>query len=261
MKTFQILMATMHKSKISDLDWNYKNTSANILLINQSDFSDIEVSNNIKMISTTDRGSSNSRNMAIKNSDADICLISDDDVRYIDDVDTIVTNAFDENPTADIITFQIITPEGNPFNSGYIKNKRWHTKRTILKCASIEIAFKRDKIIEHNLLLDTDFGLGSKYRVHDEVIFLNDALKAGLKLLYIPIPIVYHPAESSGTDYNDHLIISKGAAFIRLFGRIGFVMNILFALKKHREYSHKYSFFSFMKKINSGSIKYLKEKK
>lgn len=261
MKKFQILMATMHKSKIDELDWNYKNTSADILLINQSDFSGVEELKNIKMLSTTERGSSNSRNLAIKNADSNICLISDDDVRYIDNVEDVILNAFDENPSADIITFQIITPEGKPFNSGYIKNKRWHSKRTILKCASIEIAFKLNKIINHNLLLDTDFGLGSKYRVHDEVIFLNDALNSGLKVLYIPIPIVCHPAESSGTDYNDHLIISKGAAFIRLFGTFGFILNILFALKKHNEYSHKYSLLSFIKKINSGSIKYLKEKK
>lgn len=252
-------MATMHRKNISEIDWIYKNIQTPILLINQSDFSSLEIQDNIRMISCIERGSSNSRNMALNNAIGDICLIADDDVGYVDNAEEIINCAFRDNPSADIITFQIITPEGKPFNKGYPVHKQWHNSRSILRCASIEIAFRKDSIIQAGIKLDVDFGLGSKYRVHDEIIFLKDALDNNLKLLYIPIPIVIHPAESSGTDFNDHLIVSKGAAFVRLFGYKGMFLNILFAIKKHAEYSNKYSFLGFLMKMFEGSIKYIRE--
>ncbi|MDE5206949.1 hypothetical protein PYX06_20220 [Citrobacter amalonaticus] len=217
MVNIQILMATMFKKTAGEIDWTYKNTRLPVLLINQSDFSGREVFENVTMISCTERGSSNSRNMAIEYADGDICVISDDDVSYVDNADDIIEKAFLENPDADIITFQIRTPDGTLFNDGYPEKKQWHNWRSILRCASIEIAFKRESIVRNNLRLDINFGLGSKYRVHDEIIFLKDAMDKGLKILYMPIPIVIHPKESSGSDFNDSLISSKGAAFVRLF--------------------------------------------
>ncbi|HGS7813667.1 TPA: glycosyltransferase [Vibrio cholerae] len=257
----EILMATMHKKNISDIDWEYKQTNADILLINQADFDNSEVAGNIRMLSCKERGSSNSRNLALKNATGDICLIADDDVGYVDGMENIVLDAFEKYPDADIITFQIVTPEGNPFNSGYPSQPQWHNWRSILRCASIEIAFRRDVVLKAGLSLDTNFGLGSKYRVHDEIIFLKDAMDKGLKLLYLPIPIVIHPAESSGTDFNDHLVTSKGAAFVRLFGLKGMFFNLVFSLKKHSEYANRYSFIKFLMTMFQGSIKFIKEDK
>nr|WP_321239561.1 glycosyltransferase family A protein [uncultured Tolumonas sp.] len=257
----EILMATMHKKNISDIDWKYKNTNADVLLINQADFDGSESIGNIRMLSCKDRGSSNSRNMALKNAVGDICLIADDDVGYVDRMENIVLGAFEKHPDADMITFQIVTPEGNPFNAGYPQQSQWHNWRSILRCASIEIAFRRDAVLEAGLSLDTNFGLGSKYRVHDEIIFLKDAMDKGLKLLYLPIPIVIHPAESSGADFNDHLVTSKGAAFVRLFGLKGMFFNLVFSLKKHSEYTDRYSFIKFLMTMFQGSVKFIKEDK
>ncbi|WP_181573204.1 glycosyltransferase family A protein [Enterobacter sp. ECC-175] len=259
MDSIQILMATMHRKSVSEIDWDYKNTNLPVLLINQSDFIGKEIYNNVTMLSCNERGSSNSRNMAIENATGDICVIADDDVGYVDNAEEIIRNAFHENPEADIITFQIKTPDGALFNDGYLKNKQWHNWRSILRCASIEIVFKRDSILKNNLRLDTNFGLGSKYRVHDEIIFLKDALDKGLKILYIPIPIVIHPKESSGSDFNDSLISSKGAAFVRLFGVKGMFLNLVFAMKKRKEYISKYSIPKFTSKMFTGSIKFIRE--
>ena len=259
MRNLQILMATMFRKSISDIDWKYKNTDSTILLINQTDHIEDQSHLNVRMLSCTERGTSNSRNMAINNASGDICLIADDDVGYVDGMENIVLSAFKQNPDADIITFQIVTPEGNPFNAGYPSQLQWHTQRSILRCASIEIAFKRESIIRAGLSLDTNFGLGSKYRVHDEIIFLKDAMDKGLKLLYVPIPIVIHPAESSGTDFNEHLISSKGAAFVRLFGLKGIMLNFAFSLKKYPEYSNRYNLLKFLMIMLKGSMKFIKE--
>lgn len=252
----EILMATMHRNKISDLNLEKKNITSKILIINQTSFNETQIEENKKMISYKGIGSSNSRNYAIEEASGEICLIADDDIVYLKEYEKIVLSAFEKNPNADIITFQIQCPDGTMFKSNYSKNEYWHNKRTILKCSSIEIAFKRKSIIDNNLKFDTEFGLGSKYRVHDEVIFLMDALNRGLKLKYIPTPIVIHPKESSGTNYIDHLIISKGAAFVRLFGNKACFYNIAFAVKKYKEYKMKYTFSKFLKLIFKGSMEY-----
>lgn len=254
-------MATMSKNKIEDLKLKEKNITSDLLIINQSGEKKKEKVENIRMLSYDELGSSNSRNRALENSLGDICLIADDDVIYKENYEKIVLDSFQKNPDADIITFQIETPEGKKFKENYMGKEQWHNMRTILKCASIEIAFKKEKIDSKELKFDTDFGLGSKYRVHDEVIFLADALKKGLKIKYIPIPIVLHPAESSGTDYNQHLIKSKGAAFMMIFGGKGFLVNIAFALVKYYGYKDKFNFFKFIYLINKGSIEFLKSKK
>lgn len=257
----QILMATMSKQNISDINWQEKGVKSPLLLINQSDFDGTEQLDNITMLSNKERGSSKSRNLAIENATGDICIIADDDVSYLDGYEKIIKDAYEKYPDADVITFQIQTTEGKPFKPNYSNVESYHDKMSILKCASIEITFKRESIINQGLSLDLEFGLGSKYRVHDEIIFLRDALDKGLKCVYIPVPIVVHPPESSGTDYNDALLYSKGAAFYRLFGISGLVFDLAFSLKKYSEYKDKYGFLKCLGLMVKGTLEYRKEKK
>lgn len=255
----QILMATMHRNSISDIDLKRKKINSELLLINQCGFEGNENDKNTTMISTRQRGSSNSRNMALANACGTLCVFADDDVSYLPNYENIILDAYERHPDADVITFQIQTTEGKPFKSNYLPKEIEHTELSILKCASIEITFKRKSIIDSGLKLDLEFGLGSKYRVHDEIIFLKDALDAGLKCIYVPIPIVVHPPESSGTNYNSELLYSKGAAFYRLFGLKGFLFNMAFSIKKYFEYKDRFTFFSCLSLMNRGSLDYRKE--
>ena len=114
-----------------------------------------------------------------------------------------------------------------------------------MKVSSIEIAFRRDRIIQNKLYFDLRFGLGSDFPTGEEVIFLSDALKMNLKIKYIPKVIVIHPAQSSGGAYtnNPKLIQAKGAMFYRIFGFWGYFISILFAVKKFN--SSNYSLLNF----------------
>ena len=258
--TIQILMSTMNRQSIDELHLFERNIDGNILIINQTDNEDVYVdeTHHIKMINMLGVGTSRSRNCAIDNASGDICIIADDDISHVSDYQQIVLSAFETNPSADIITFQIITPNGVPFKSNYMTSERWHNLRTVLKGSSIEIAFRRQSVINAGLRINSEFGLGSRYRIHDDVIFLADALKAGLKVKYIPVPLVVHPAESSGTMYNDLLISSKGAAFSQIYGWFGYFVNLAYAVKKHNVYRDKYSFRELICKITRGSYEYCK---
>ena len=206
----------------------------------------------------TERGLSKSRNHALGHAAGEICLLSDDDLYYKEDIEDIVIQAFEENPSADIITFQIETPEGKPFKN-YRTEPFWHTKRTIMRVASVEMAFKRNSIEENHLRFDENFGLGAAFPTGEENIFLSDALDQKLKILFMPLPIVIHPPESSGRDFdNAKLIQAKGAMFERIFGLSGYGVSFLFALKKYR--LSNYSLFDFYGLMTQGAKNYRDQK-
>lgn len=183
------------------------------------------------MLSYKEKGLSKSRNKGISNATGDICIISDDDVEYIKNYEEIILKAFDENPDIDIITFRIVTPEGEMFKN-YKDNEFEHTKRSILKVSSIEVAFRLKSIKNNNIRFDEDFGLGSKYISGEENIFLMDSIKKGLKIKYIPEVIAIHEKESSGKILNEKAIYSKGPLFYRLFGLKSIILNLGFVIKK-----------------------------
>lgn len=218
-----------------------------VIVINQC----IEGANENKdFLNYYEKGLSKSRNAAIFNAKAEICLIADNDVYYGDETFEKVRNAFLKYPEADILTFKIETPDGEPFKS-YRENFFWHNKHSVAKVSSIEIAFRRKSIVQNRILFDENFGLGSRFATGEEYIFLRDALKKGLKAAFVPEVIVYHPKESSGGQFNNiELIEAKGAMIRRVFGISGYLVCMIFCLKKFR-YS-QYGFLTFLKTILKG---------
>lgn len=242
--SFEILVST-----IDDRCFKLENKIPfNVLFINQ--LIKKKKSNFVKdnLFSYAGKGLSKSRNKALEKATGSVCLISDDDVSYKENIDKILLGYYDEFPHADIITFQIETPDGGQFKK-YKDKVFWHNERTIMRVSSIEISFKRDSIVEKKITFDEEFGLGAKFATGEEVIFLHDALKKGLKILYVPVPIVIHPKESSGGNFKDNpsLIKAKGAMFYRMFGWKSFFISLLFSFKKYRLSGYSLiKFYSFM---------------
>ena len=246
----QILISTMH-SKF--MQRNIK-PPAEYLVINQWLTEKPESNTQDNIFSYNEKGLAKSRNHAIDNSSSEISLISDDDLVYLDTIEETILEAFDKYKDADIITFQIKTPDKTPYK-GYKSEVFWHTKKSLMSVSSVEIAFRRDSINSANIRFDERFGLGGDFPTGEEIIFLTDAFNKGLKILYIPKPIVIHPLESSGKNYdNEQLIEAKGAMFYRLFGLLGYAASLIFAYRKHTQSPH--SFMQFFRLMNRGINNY-----
>ena len=87
MLTFEIAISTIHKNHYEVLEMLEKeNIKCNCIVVNQCDeehFEEIEDdSRKIRIFYTKERGLSKSRNMALRNSKADILAIGDDDLFY-----------------------------------------------------------------------------------------------------------------------------------------------------------------------------------
>ncbi|MDQ5886419.1 MAG: hypothetical protein QG628_816 [Patescibacteria group bacterium] len=105
----QVLISTMNQQDIKKLIKEMNTKSA--VVVNQVTENiivpkDIRTSL-ITAISITERGLSKSRNRAIKAATAEVCLIADDDMYYVDSYENIVTEAYVRYPDADIITFYV----------------------------------------------------------------------------------------------------------------------------------------------------------
>lgn len=235
---FEILVATMFRSDFSFLEAMFPNgvyQDHHILIINQTDPERTLHSNHkhIRVINTEERGLSRSRNMAIDHAIGAICLIADDDVRYVGDVEKIIVSAFakakkvlHKPPT--IITFQMTDSDGALYKT--YPNIKEHSVASLLGVSSVEIAFDRAKVVASKVRFNTNFGLGATFQTAEEYIFLREIFaKDGACLLQSEV-ILSHPQVSSGQlSGNDTIIYGRAALRYKYMGRLAYLSMVKYA--------------------------------
>ena len=261
--SLEILISTKDRDNLDFLNNIFVNNNAHsnpILIINQTQNLNFSCphSDNINLINVNEIGLSKSRNLAIENAKADICLLADDDIVYENNFESIILNAFNLNPCADIITFKMNDFKGNSFKEYPIIKK--HNKKSLSFVNSVVIAFRRNSIISNKVFFDENFGLGSTFQTADEYVFLRNALNLNLNIVFHNEVILSHPVDSSGKYVaSDRILFAKGALFYKYY-------NILSLLKLiHYLYlMFKFKYISLGQVINKyligvkGIIKYIK---
>lgn len=221
----------------------------------------LQVRTDVSYIFYFEKGLSRNRNRSMAVSKGDICLVTDDDIKFKPDAFDTILRSFNELPNADIITFKTEFPDGRQYKKYKSKISR-HNKRSCMRISSFEIAYRRKSIENVNLKWDEHFGLGGNpYTNHMENIFMVDALNLGLEAYLYPKTIVIHPFMNSGFTYTDHYVFSKGAAFQKMFGFTSLLLNLLYAIKKRKDYSKQINFIKFIELSTIGSLDYYKNTK
>ena len=119
---FEIIISTMNRDSLAFLNQMFIHESYenfNLLIINQTTESQLLVSNspNVRVINSFDKGLSNSRNLALKNTIGLLCLIADDDVVYTKDFKSLIVLSFENHRKCDVITFKMIDNLGVDFKT------------------------------------------------------------------------------------------------------------------------------------------------
>lgn len=165
------------------------------------------------------KGLSKSRNNSIMIATGDIGLFSDDDVNYTNEYfDSIINTFIKEKP--DIAIFKIKTPKGEPEYKNYPQNAYQLSLSNMHSPSTIEIAFNINSI-KNKLKFDERFGLGTYLGGGEEVLFIKDAIKQGLKVWYYPLYVVQHSQISTIKKYSKYhkkRIIVYGAMYARKYG-------------------------------------------
>ncbi len=246
--------------------WEYINTlniTTDVTIINQCDVDNSITLNDsgrrIQFISSTQRGLSRSRNMAIRNARDNICIICDNDIEYVKDYSKIIMNAYSRHPDADVIVFFL--KKGK--NSRPYKNKEGRLGyKTALMVGSPEITFKIDSLKKHNISFKEEFGAGSEYMMGEESIFLYECLRKGLNIYYVPIKIAdlrYEESTWKSGGRNKKFFMDKGACYYAMTGWFSSIMNLQFVIRKRKLY--EISPLAAFKYMQEGSRKYKESKR
>ena len=177
------------------------------------------------------KGLSASRNAALANSNTDYIMIMDDDVTFsIDAIYNILGEM--KKDKVDVATYYHKYTDGN--STLKYKKAFFHNKFNIANPSSIDICINRESVLKAAVNFDESFGLGSKYPSGEEMIFLSDCLKSGLKVKRYPLEICVHPPIASGADFftTAQKTLAKAAMFKRVYPKSGSLFFILFMIRK-----------------------------
>jgi glycosyltransferase involved in cell wall biosynthesis len=259
MKKIEVLISTMDRSEYSFV--GDMNLSTDFILVNQGDRDRMDHlsvgGKNGLVICDKGRGLSRSRNKAISASSLEICVIADDDVVYDIDYEKKILKAYESHPDADIIAFQvkrINTDQPKKFR----EEQSWENYLTVMKISSVEITFKRKSIVDNDIKFNPMIGAGAEFCVGEENIFLYDALKKGLKILYLPINIAVTDSGRSSwfKGYNERYFNSVGAAYYCMTHCFYWILIIQFAIRKYFLYKGNMPMMAAIYHMFAGALSY-----
>ena len=233
--SIEVLISAMNQCGLGLIEKS--NIHSDCLIINQCDRDEVKSEEReygtVRMISTCERGLSRSRNMALKNSNADICVLCDDDIVFHEGYEYIIKNAFGEIPEADVLVFNIksINTEVRKQEPYFKAVKRipWYKSYS-----SVHIAFKHQKVIEKGLWFDERFGAGSgMYSMAEDSLFFADIHKSGLRAYTYPAVIadLYSEKSSWFKGFDEKYFYDTGAFLRAAYPRWMHLMSLYYPLR------------------------------
>lgn len=233
----QVLVSTMNQNDHSLID--KMNIQSDAIIVNQcnrNEFEKIEYKNHsITFLSFNERGVGLSRNNALMRATADICLFADDDVIYNNCYGEIIVKAFEENPAADVILFNV--PSSNPKRPSYQIKKhsrvRWFN---CLRYGTYQLAVRTERLKHANIYFSLLFGGGTKYGSGEDSLFITDCIKKGLKIYANPSIIGHVSQENSSwfQGYTDKFFFDKGVLYASISKLWAELLCLQFVLRHRR---------------------------
>ena len=241
--TVEVLLSCMNCKNDAEVMALVKRTNikGKAVVINQCSYDNIVHVDNIKIVHTTERGLSRSRNMAIHHATGDICLICDDDEILDNDYEEKIISGYHQFPNADLIAFEIKRDDKKPYANNAIKIGF----KQILKTSSVQITFKQASAKLNNIVFDTMLGSGSGNGAGEENKFMLDFRKRHLKLFYIPTQIGHLIPDTASQWFNGYNITyfkNHGWSTRRILGPwLSLIYITYFILTKYSLYKSQIS--------------------
>ena len=235
----EVVVATMHQDDFSK--YFEMNLQTDAVFANQTKNNDKKSETigdkTVKMISTDTRGVGINRNIGLMNAQADILLIADDDMKYVDGYEQIVQRAFREVSDADAIIFNIETIGNDMSRRVNQKIKRIHFYNA-LNYGAARIAVKMSALKRENIWFNTNFGGGTQYSAGEDTLFICDMLKRGLKMYTYPqtIATVDQTTSTWFDGYTEKYFFDKGALYKALSKKFHILLCVQDVLRHSSTY-------------------------
>lgn len=183
------------------------------------------------------RGLTKSRNLAIEKSVADICMLSDDDEMFLPDYEARIRKAYEDLPQADVIIFQI---ENWPTSLG--DTQRQLRFPQTMKVSSVQISFRRESLLRIGVRFDPLLGSGSGNGAEEELKFLLDCQKRGLKIYYVPVTVARLEQSASAwfDGFDEEFFYRRGGTTRYILGRFLASLYAVYYVIRKRGLYEKY---------------------
>ena len=232
----EILMSCMHQE--DDTLVRQSHITGHAVVINQCDreeYREYPTQQGLARIWSTDqRGLTRSRNMAIANSDADVCLLCDDDEVFVPGYEEKILKAYEQLPQADVIIFRMVN---YPCSLG--DEVRELKFPQTMHVSSWQISFRRESLLRSGVRFDELLGAGTGNGAEEELKFMTDCQKAGLKICYAPVEIAT-VAQTESTwfaGYDEKFFYNRGATTRYILGiPLATAYGLYYVLKKRQMY-------------------------
>ena len=211
----QILIAAMNQNDHSLLE--KMNIQSDAIVGNQCDFNLVEEffwkNWQITYLNFAERGVGLNRNNALMRATGDICLFADDDMVYVDNYVEIIAKAFQDNPKADIIIFNLYEKNSK---RKQIKKKQRVMWFNYLRFGTARIAFRLQPIKQNGIYFNQCFGGGTEHCHGEDNLFLTECLRKKMKIIALPIVIARLTDDRQSTwnmGYGDKYLADQGCLY------------------------------------------------
>ncbi len=256
----EVLLATMDQLDDSILD--EIGIKSDIIVCNQND-SKTEYCQytkngyNVRWYDFQERGVGLNRNNALLRSTADICLLADDDVLFEKDYEKIILSAFEKNPKADVILFNIYSSDGVK-RSNANKNIRVRL-HNCGKYGAVRVAFRRMSVIKNAISFNQLFGGGCMFSAGEDVIFIRTCIEKGLRVIAVPECILSLTDRRDSTwfvGHNQKYYEDYGSSYYCHFGEFAPVIAFLQLIRRRKRFLGDYPFLEAWRHTKTGIKKY-----
>lgn len=234
----EVLVAAMNQTDYSLVD--KMKITTDVIVGNQCDKNEIVQMNRagqiVTYLSFNEKGVGLNRNNSLMRSQGDILLFADDDMVYEENYEQVVLEAFQQNPDADVLIFNI--KEKIP--ERYVIEKKFRVRwYNFMRFGAVRIAVKRKSIQEKGIFFNLCFGGGTQYAHGEDTLFLSDCLKKRLKIYAIPKVIAELVDERESTwfeGYDDKYFRDTGMLYKIMSPFLGRGLCLQDALRHQKSY-------------------------
>lgn len=218
----EVLVAAMGQKDHSLLSKMRITTDA--IVGNQCDFDSVERfrqnDRQVIYLNFAERGVGLNRNNSLMRATGDIVLFADDDMVYSDDYEQVVLEAFEAQPDADVLIFNLKENGGSRYvitekhRVGWLNYLRYGTARVAARLSSVRL---------NGIAFNQCFGGGTQYCHGEDNLFLTDCLKKGLKIYAVPAVIaeLTEERESSWNQgYGEKYLQDQGTLYRQISRRL-----------------------------------------
>lgn len=215
------------------------NIRSDAILINQCDsfgYQEIEREGRlIRVFSFREKGVGLSRNNALLRADGDVCLFSDEDIRYTDDYEEKVLREFEAHPEADVLLFNVDVCEARRTYHTAAFGRVW--LHNCGRYPAYSLALRTEVMHRKNVAFSLLFGGGARYSNGEDSLFIRDCIKSGMKVYKTPVTIGREEERESTwfSGYHEKFFFDRGVLYVYLYGRLAKPAALRFLIRHKGE--------------------------